>query len=122
VSLQPETRTATLRFQSPEGDNYSLRVDQRIRSRDGLELTAAYTLAFTAVQDFSALVDVSYVATRSNRADGTLSFDVRVTNTAQYALRLPLLLVLDPSRYFGGTAQGTTTRPDGLWLIDLGAG
>ena len=58
--------------------------------------------AFTAVQDFSALVDIAFVATRSDRSDGTVSFDVQVTNRTDYDLRVPLLLVLDPSRYFAG--------------------
>ena len=49
-------------------------------------------------------------ATRSDRATGTVSFDVQVTNVTAYDLRVPLLLVLDPSRYF----QGTAIDPYGL--------
>ena len=30
--------------------------------------------------------------------------------------------MLDPSRYFQGTAIGAPDRPDGLWLLDIGAG
>ena len=43
----------------------------------GLELAAPYTMTFDAVQDFSPLVDVLFLATRSDRATGTVSFDVR---------------------------------------------
>src|SRR5205823_3391781 len=115
VAYDPASRTTTLRFESPAGDTYTLTVAKRIRSAAGLELTAAYTLSFDAVQDFSPLVDVTFVATRSDRATGTVSFDVQVTNRTAYDLRVPLLLVLDPSRYFQGTAIDAPTRPDGLW-------
>src|SRR6185436_17064366 len=47
---------------------------------------------------------------------------VKVTNKTDYDLRVPLLLVLDPSRYFQGTAIGAPLRDDGLWLLDIGQG
>ena len=122
VSYDADSRTTTLRFESPAGDTYTLTVAKRIRSAAGLELVAPYTLTFDAVQDFSPLVDVKFVATRSDRATGTVSFDVQVTNVTAYDLRVPLLLVLDPSRYFQGTAIDAPLRPDGLWLLDIGAG
>jgi hypothetical protein len=122
VSYDADSRTTTLRFESPAGDRYTLTVAKRIRSAAGLELVAPYTLTFDAVQDFSPLVDVTFVATRSDRATGTVSFDVQVTNVTAYDLRVPLLLVLDPSRYFQGTAIDAPLRPDGLWLLDIGAG
>ncbi|MFN6997022.1 MAG: putative Ig domain-containing protein, partial [Aquincola tertiaricarbonis] len=121
VSYDAATRTATLRFESPEPDHYQLVVDKRIRSTGGLELTAPYTLAFTAVQDFSPLVKVEFVATRADRSTGQVSFDVRVTNLTAYELRAPLL-ALNPARYFAGSAVGAAVRPDGLWLLDIAAG
>ena len=121
VSYDAATRTATLTFDSPPGDHYTLTVDQRIRSAAGLELAAPYTAGFDAVQDFSALVDVAFDATRSDRGSGTVSFDVQVTNRTAYDLRVPLLLVLDPTRYFQGTALGATTSGE-LWQLDIGSG
>ncbi|MFN0038823.1 MAG: tandem-95 repeat protein, partial [Burkholderiales bacterium] len=53
---------------------------------------------------------------------GTVSFDVQVTNKTDYDLRVPVLLVLDPSKYFQGTAVGAPLRDDGLWMLDIGAG
>ncbi|MBI3350329.1 MAG: putative Ig domain-containing protein, partial [Burkholderiales bacterium] len=116
------SRTVTLRFESPDGGNYTLTIAKRIRSAVGLEMAAPYTVAFTAVSDFSTLLDIQFVATRSDRATGTLSFDVKVTNKSGYDLKVPLLLVLDPSRYFQGSAAGATAGANGLWLLDLGAG
>src|SRR5207247_9929398 len=108
------TRTATLRFQSPLGDHYTLTVNKHIRSAAGLELTAPYTMSFDAVEDFSALVTVTVDATRSDRGSDTVSFDVQVTNRQAYDLRVPLLLVLDPSRYFQGVMLDAV-HAGGFW-------
>jgi hypothetical protein len=43
--------------------------------------------------DRSALVDIAFVATRSDRSDNTVAFDVRVTNRTDYQLRVPVMLV-----------------------------
>ncbi|TAK53398.1 MAG: hypothetical protein EPO25_10765, partial [Gammaproteobacteria bacterium] len=116
------TRTATLGFEPLQADEYTLTVRAQIRSDDGLALRAASVTEFIGVQDFSSLVQLEFLATRSSRADGTLSFDVRVTNITDYHLRAPLALILDPGLYFEGSAVGAEVSGGGLWLLDVGAG
>jgi len=116
VDYDLPSRTATLHFESPPADVYTVTVDKRLRSQAGLELGSDYVFSFTAVQDFSNLVDIAFVGTRSDRATGTVSFDVTVTNRTDYELRVPVMLALDPSRYFAGSALGSTTN-GGLWFL-----
>ncbi len=116
------TRTVALTFDALQPDAYTLTVAAALRSTQGLALPAAYVTDFIAVQDFSALVRLDFLDTRSDRDAGTVSFDVRVTSTTDYDLLGPLMLVLDPARYFRGTPMGATATPGGLWLLDVGAG
>jgi hypothetical protein len=52
-----------------------------------------------------------------------VSYDVRVTNVGDYDLRAPVLLVLDPQRYFAGRPDAPALQyEDERWLIDVGAG
>ncbi|NNU43756.1 putative Ig domain-containing protein [Ramlibacter montanisoli] len=113
------TRTATLRFDELQPGNIELTVSALVRSRQGLALAEDFVSGFTAVSDFSALVRLDFEATRSDRLSGTFSYDVRVTNTSPYDLRAPLMLVIDPARYFEGALVGGLSS-NGLWLIDLG--
>lgn len=122
IAWDEATRTVTLGFDALQPDFYSLTVAARVQSAGGLALSAPYQVDFVGVQDFSSLVRLDFVATRSDRADGTLSFDVRVTNIADYNLQTPLMLVLDPGRYFQGVALDAGISDDGLWLLDIGAG
>ncbi len=46
---------------------------------------------------------------------------MRVTNLSGFDLRAPLMLVLDPARYFAGTPVGMGIGSGGLWLLDIGA-
>ncbi|MBX9639797.1 MAG: putative Ig domain-containing protein, partial [Mycobacteriaceae bacterium] len=120
VDYDATSRIATLRFESPAADVYTVSVSKRLQSSASLELGADYVFSFTAVQDFSSLVDISFVATRSDRATGTVAFDVKVTNRTDYELRIPVMLVLDPARYFAGTPVGASLT-GGLWFLDIGA-
>ncbi|MBN8491307.1 MAG: tandem-95 repeat protein, partial [Burkholderiales bacterium] len=121
VAYDLATRTATLSFESPPADVYTVTVDKRLRSAAGLALGTDHQFAFTAVQDFSALVDIAFVATRSDRSDNTVAFDVRVTNRTDYQLRVPVMLVLDPARYFAGRPLDASLT-GGLWFLDIGNG
>ena len=122
VTYEASSRTVKLSFESLAPDYYTLAVAQRVRSSDGLAMKADYVTQFIGVEDFSSLVRLDFLDTRADRGDGTLSFDVKVTNIADYDLRTPLMLVLDPGRYFQGSAQSVSVSGDGLWLLDVGAG
>src|SRR5205807_1621242 len=89
----------------------------------GVALAQAYSAAFVAASDFSMFVSVGFAAARSHRGEGTVSYDVTVTNTGAYDLLVPLMLVLDPAQYFSGQPLGASGQTaSGLWLIDLGDG
>ena len=122
VSYDAATRTTTLRFEPLAGDSYTLTVDKRIRSAAGLELTAAlHDRPSTPVQDFSPLIDVDL---RRHPVRPRRRHRVLRRAGDQHAPRTtcgyPLMLVLDPSRYFLGTPVGAAPHTDGLWLLDLG--
>ncbi|MCB1491106.1 MAG: putative Ig domain-containing protein, partial [Rhodobiaceae bacterium] len=118
VTYDTATRTATLSFDSLTTENYRLRVIDTIESASGLALGAPVETQFTVLLDFSALIDLQFSGTRSNRGDGTVSYDVTVTNTSSEALLVPLRLVLDPALFFSGVPEGASAAGD-LWVIDL---
>jgi hypothetical protein len=79
-----------------------------------------YNTLFTAVSNFSDLVEFEFSNPRSNRQNQTVSYDVTITNTADQDLQLPLMLVLDPAQYFNGEVEGASGQNDnGAFLVDL---
>ena len=120
VKYDVERRTATLLVADLVADNYQLMVAADIVNLGGEPLRTEYRTAFTAVTDLSALTDIDFVYVRSDRYEGTLSYDVMITNTSTRALLLPLLLVLDPAlgnRSIPSPAIGQAE--DGRWYVDL---
>lgn len=112
---------ATLHYAPLLGGIYELRVEPTVRSRAGLPMNSAFWTQFIGVEDFSAFVRIEFATTRSDRLNGTVSHDLRVTNTSDFDLLAPLTLMLDPARYFQLLPAGSfQTSDDGLWLIDLG--
>ncbi len=121
VRWDVDTRTATLRFDALEPGLIELTVKAGILSTQGLRLQHPYVMDFVAVSDFSDYVHLDFASTRSDRGDGTLSFDLQVTNIGDIDLLPPLILILDPAQYFQGSVPGTPAA-GGLWLLDLGLG
>jgi hypothetical protein len=121
VEYNPKTNTATLYFDGFEASEYELIVDDNLTNPDGITLKEPYQVDFTAVSDFSELVDLKFTNTRSDRQNQTISFDISLTNTIDYDLSLPLNLVLrsgnnsetaQPSKY-------TSISDTGAYFIDL---
>jgi len=96
VEYNPETNTATLYFDAFDASKYELIVDDNLQNPDGITLKQPYQVDFTAVSDFSELVDLEFTNTRSDRQNHTISFDVSLINQTDYDLSLPLNLVLQP--------------------------
>jgi hypothetical protein len=119
VSYDTQSRTAFLSFDRLEADDYTLRVSTSLKSDQGLGLAQVYESDFTALLDFSNHVSIGFAATRMDRASGTVSYDVTVTNIGEDDLRAPLTLVIDPGQYFAGQPIGAQLSSIGLWLIDL---
>jgi Bacterial Ig domain/Putative Ig domain/Bacterial Ig-like domain len=116
-------RTVTLQFDPIAASTYSLTVFHSVTSTQGERLAQDDTTSFTAVSNISALVSVGFTDVRSSRSEGTVSYDVTVTNIGGNTIQAPLTLVLDPGQYFLGRPTGAATQTStGLWLIDLGAG
>jgi YD repeat-containing protein len=121
ISYDPATRTAVLNFNTPAPDNFELRVLANVQSDEGLALGSVFSSHFTAVSDFSNIVRLDFFNSRSDRANGTVSYDVKVTNISTNDLRVPLILVLDPAKFFSGQPIGSLPGNNGLFLLDIGA-
>ncbi|MDH3209385.1 MAG: Ig domain-containing protein, partial [Burkholderiaceae bacterium] len=132
LTLQPQaarwdaaTRSAVLTLPNLPAGGWRLEVTPQIRSAAQVRLAEAYVVVFTAVADLSHMVRLSFADTRADRLIGQVSYDVSVTNIGADDLRGPLMLLLDPGRYFGadivGADQGTGEQAQ-LWVIDLNAG
>ena len=67
VEYNSQTNTATLNFNALEASKYELIVDDNLSNPDRITLPAPYQVDFTAVSDFSALVDLEFTNTRSDR-------------------------------------------------------
>jgi subtilase family serine protease len=120
ISYDAKTRTAYLSVAGLLADTYDLVVRRTITNARGTAMLQPYEVSFNAISDFSAVLDIVFDSTRSNRADGTVSFDVRVTNRSVYDLKLPFLLALDPRVDRAAYPAGTTGRSaDGRWYLDL---
>lgn len=120
ISYDPATRTAILSFQTPEPDQFTIHVSQQIESAESLPLETDFTSHFTAISDFSSIVRLEFFNSRSDRANGTVAYDVRVTNISTNDLRVPLTLVLDPVSFFAGQPIGALPGNNGLFLLDIG--
>jgi subtilase family serine protease len=120
VSYDAASKTVLLEFNALETDKYQLIVSGNLKSTEGISLGEDYQVDFTAVSDFSPYVDLEFTNTRSDRSNQTISFDVSLTNEADYDVLLPVNLLLQPAR--NNTAQpvdnlGTTDT--GAYLVDL---
>jgi VCBS repeat-containing protein/YD repeat-containing protein len=118
VRYDADSHTATLRIDAFDAGAISLTVKHGVRSTEGLVLVDDYTSGFMAISDFSPYVRIEFLHARSDRSTGTVSYDLRVTNIAEFDLLPPLRLVLDPARFFGGSAVGASTTGS-LWLLDI---
>ncbi|MAE66325.1 MAG: hypothetical protein CMJ18_18805, partial [Phycisphaeraceae bacterium] len=126
ITWSAETRTATVVFDALQPDRFELRVAANLRSTAGLSLGSRFTSRFTAVSFFSPLLDIDLANPRSDRGDGTVSYDVVITNASNFNLLLPALLVVVPTDGFDGQPLervDDSTFADGfdgtVFVIDL---
>jgi len=122
VLYDEETRTAFVNFDAIGADVYELQVSGVLQSTTGVPLGETFTSTFTAVSDFTRFVDLEFFNARSSRAFGTVSYDVRITNTGTPTLVLPVVLVLDPAAGFDGVPINALPKTEGSgFFIDLSA-
>ena len=119
VQYNPSTHTALLLLDGLPGDHYILTVKNSIVSANRVPMLVPYITDFTGVSNLASFVKVSFYDARSDRADGTVSFDVSIQNIGGYSLFLPLFLVLDPAQGFNGVPENASESSDGRWLINL---
>ncbi len=120
VAYDQTTRTASLSFDPLTAGQYQILVQTDLRSAEGLALAQPFSSDFAALADLSSALDIQFYQARSDRANGTISFDVRIKNTGNHRLLLPLILQLAPDSRFDGVPVGNFGRAaDGSWLIDL---
>ncbi|MCC6007963.1 MAG: tandem-95 repeat protein, partial [Rhodobacteraceae bacterium] len=120
VVWDSDSQTAYLAMQTLTAGGWMLNVSDDLLSAYRVPLAAPVEHRFELVSDLSALIDIDILNTRFDRAAGTVSYDVSVTNVSERELRLPFLLA------FGGD-EGADGKPiemdgvsgDGRFLLDL---
>ncbi len=114
------TRSVTLKFDPIGAANYVLTIGAGLKSIENVALGTEILSHFTTIADLSHQVHIEFGAVRSDRGDGTLTYDVVVTNIGDTPMLAPISLVLDPVQYFQGQPD-TPAMPigSGLWLINL---
>ncbi len=96
VQYDAATRTSELLFESLAPAEYELRVAPSIESEQGIPIGGnGFTTTFRVFEDVSISTSVAYSATRIHRGDGTLLFDVTVTNTADFDIAGPINVIFD---------------------------
>ena len=73
---------------------------------------------FSFLDDLTDVVEARFTDSRSDRAHGTVSYDVELTNVSDRAVTLPLLLTLDPATGYAGVPRSGSYE-EGRWIIDL---
>ncbi|WP_205678900.1 CARDB domain-containing protein [Aquisphaera insulae] len=120
VAYDRTSRTVALSVEPLVPDRYSLKVVANVRSADGLSLAEPYEGRFTGISDFTSQVRVSLSNVRVDSRSGTVTYDVRVTNTSSYDLRGPLMLRLDGLQPADARLLGSRFDPsDGTFWLDL---
>ena len=122
VRWDAASKTAYLNIQNLPAGQYELNISATLRSENQTRLQQGYRSTFTAVLDMSNQVRLEFTNTRANRADGSVSYDVSLTNIGTDDLNGPLMLLLDPGQYFGDSINGAnlgTGAQDKLWILDL---
>ncbi|RYD83809.1 MAG: APHP domain-containing protein, partial [Verrucomicrobiaceae bacterium] len=120
VSYSSETNSVTLLFDALEPEGYELIASSLIRAQNGLQLQNAVTIEFTAINYFAPSVELQFTNARSNRAAGTVSYDIVLTNKGDFDLQAPLSLVLSPRAGVTAIPAGAQYVADkGVYLFDL---
>src|SRR5690606_21927370 len=92
----PDNRSVTLVFDVLAPSTYEIRVLSTVQDDLGNALASIYTSQFSVVEDRTAELSpgLQFANTRLNRADGTLLFDVRLTNPTNFVLNGPVRVLL----------------------------
>jgi hypothetical protein len=125
ITWNAQTRTAMLSMSGLPAGQYEINISGDLRSSTQIRLSNSYISHFTALLDFTSQLKLDFVNTRANRADGSISYDVSITNIGTDDLNGPITLLLDPGRYFGGEIMNAitgTADQSNLWLIYLSPG
>ena len=70
-----------------------------------------YVVHFSTIADFASFVKIDFTNSRLDRQDGTVSYDVKVTNTGDRNLVLSLFLLLDPASGYAGFRTPPMAEP-----------
>ncbi|MDN5416349.1 MAG: putative Ig domain-containing protein, partial [Acinetobacter sp.] len=124
VKWDKATNSVILTLPNLSAGQWRIEVSSNLQSEKQTRLEGVYTAAFTTVTDYSAFITIDFEKTRADRLNGTVSYDVKITNIGQDNIKGPLLLLLDPGHYFNGgviSAQQGQGVQDELWLLDIGS-
>jgi hypothetical protein len=118
VTYDASAQVAIVKFNSLIPDNYQLKISERLKSQEGLNLATPYQETFTVFGDFASVIDLKFTSSRADRLNHTISYEISLENKTERDITLPLLLMLDPQ--LGVTAKPLDSRQqDGNYFIDL---
>ncbi len=118
----PSTRQVQLVFDTLAPSTYELRVLPNVQDDFGTALAETYSAEFSVVQDETSQLapGLQFANTRIDRATGTFSFDVQLTNPLSTTLYGPIRVLLDGIFNQGLTVKNPTgVGSDGIPFIDL---
>ncbi|WP_346658742.1 Ig-like domain-containing protein [Bradyrhizobium sp. 143] len=120
VSYDVASRTATLIFDPVGAASYTLVLDSHLTSVQNVQLGEPFTSSFSTIADLSAQLDITFTNVRSQRSDGSISYDVSIKNIGADTIVAPITLLVDPASFLQQTTEfhGTQTS-SGVWLIQL---
>ena len=118
VTYDAANDRAVLNVDSLVADQYTLTVKGTLESAGRLPLAADYETTFLATADVSAAVDLQFTTARADRSDGTVSYDVALSNIGSTSLVLPFILVLNPRDGFEGIPQDAVLN-NAVFFVDL---
>ncbi len=120
VNYDSATNTALLDVEGLTPQAYTLTILDNIEATDDDGLLGPFAVTWSAVDDISDYASIAIINTQLDRLTQTVSYEVTITNTADFDLLLPLLLTLDPANYVQGAPQGAAEETaSGLWILNL---
>ncbi len=130
VQYDEVTRTSQLLFETLPPAEYELSVNSRVESEQGIPMGGlGFSTTFRVFEDVSLSVGVDFGRTRLNRAEGTVLFDLIVTNNADFDVAGPINVVFadfvpfetehaETVVYFGD--GGVPAEEDGIQIMTDG--
>ena len=104
VNYDSAANSALLQVEGLTPQLYTLTILDSVESSIGFGLAENYAVTWSAVDDISDYASIQITNTQLDRLTQTVSYQVTITDTADFDLELPLLLTLNPANFIQGAA------------------